>query len=748
MRKTIFLTLLMSCAALASAQVNETRYIKNPSFESGTSNWDVGEMLIQTNSDFARKAGTVYMEKWVTQSASVGNAYVLQTLSNLPAGKYKLSAGAQNYKQNAPSTKCTGVYLVAGTEKTPVYGPDTYEVEFLNLTGQVQIGFTATKASGNWLAVDNFRLYRTEEISEQTLLDTLLSRCAVADTLLACDMDERFKSKLQQSITQARSLTATSEKNALQKSMFDLERLIERARMGILLASATANPGTSPNVRRTNTYVPTGATQALMRFDCINCSGELERGVCWSTEHNPTVLDDRTTKHFVLNGDVYHIKGLKSSTVYYLRPYQMDQYYNVSYGEEVKIVTHPAGTCRGTWDNGAPNDAANARCSVAIAQTIDYFNEWTGIKGFTLSGHYGSGTATADCSYGGWMRIGPNASNQAIGTVIHETGHGVGVGTSSRWDDTDFHDWRWKGHEANAMLQFLENKAGDPNYYMVGDSKHSWGQTASYDWFVNGADKDRHDEYQYIGGCCLLYAFFVDGLCPTTGYSNGLSGYSFNFDDSTKYYLMCKDATRGLSTGLTTLNKQSLLYYYLKNEYVLGSSEEIPDNAAFYLEFDPYSGMYFFRNVEYNRYLSHQDANSISAKKATSAPTAAEQFQLMPARTDVTIKVGDVSITTNGFWLTWVDSGNKALSANVKSPTGNCEVADYSSSDAATKQQWIILSERQVQQLNQAAIATALEQIESSAVPTDDRIYNLTGQRVLAPTRGLYIVNGNKTLLK
>ena len=106
----------------------------------------------------------------------------------------------------------------------------------------------------------------------------------------------------------------------------------------------------------------------------------------------------------------------------------MNKTYEVAYGDEVKIVTHPKGTCTWSWNEGAPDAAANERCRTAIKQTIDYFNEWTGIMGFHLSGHYGSGTPTADCSYGGWMRIGPNAGNQAIGTVLHETGHGVGVG--------------------------------------------------------------------------------------------------------------------------------------------------------------------------------------------------------------------------------------------------------------------------------------------------------------------------------
>lgn len=747
MKRTILSYLFLCCVGLASAQVNETRFIKNPSFEFGTSNWDIEGMTMQTNSDFSPKAGTVYLEKWVSQSSTVGDASVLQTLVNLPAGKYKLSASAQNYKQSSPTTKCTGAYLVAGDEKTIIQTPASYEVEFTNLTGQIQIGFVATKASGNWLAVDNFRLYRTEEISEQTLLDTLLSKCAAADTLLAWNIDEGLKAKISQSIANARALTASSEKSELQKALLSLVQLTERAHFAILLANATANPGTAPLVRRTNSYVPTGATQALMRFDCINCSGELERGVCWSTEHNPTILDERTTKHFVLNGNVYHIKGMKSSTVYYLRPYQMDKYYNVSYGDEVKIVTHPTGSCSGNWDYNAPNDAANARCSIAIDQTIEYFNEWTGIKGFTLSGHYGAETATADCSYGGWMRIGPNAGNQAIGTVIHETGHGVGVGTSARWGDDNFHaksgDRRWKGREATTMLQFLENRAGDSNYYMKGDDQHSWGNVASFDWFVNGADKDKHDEFQYIGGCCLLYAFFVDGLCPTSSYSNGLAGYSYNFDDTAKYYLMCKDPERGLNTGLLTLSKQSVVYYNIRTENCLG---EVSDKSAFHLEFDPNSGMYAFRSVEYDRYLTHSTDNSLSTKKATSEPTETEKFQLMPARTDVTIKVGDVSITTNGFWLTWVNSGNKAMSANSKSPNGICEVADYNASDNSTKQQWIILTEQQVQQLNQATLDLGLNNLESSAATKE--IFNLSGQRVTAPTRGLYIINGNKTIIK
>ena len=43
---------------------------------------------------------------------------------------------------------------------------------------------------------------------------------------------------------------------------------------------------------------------------------------------------------------------------------------------------------------------------------------------------------------------------------------------------------------------------------------------------------------------------------------------------------------------------------------------------------------------------------------------------------------------------------------------------------------------------------TAIESIASKAIPTDNVYYNLRGQRVAQPTKGLYIVNGKKVVIK
>jgi len=44
--------------------------------------------------------------------------------------------------------------------------------------------------------------------------------------------------------------------------------------------------------------------------------------------------------------------------------------------------------------------------------------------------------------------------------------------------------------------------------------------------------------------------------------------------------------------------------------------------------------------------------------------------------------------------------------------------------------------------------ATAIDAVESVKQPTDAAVYNLAGQRVSKPARGLYIMNGKKVIIK
>ena len=824
MKRLLSFSIFMLLAIAGFAQgvseenpVDKTSLITNPSFENSTNGWTCENLGSQSNSSFTKKSGSYYIEKWTSQGNTVGDAMVKQTLKNVPIGKYKMTVAAQNLSQANTTRKNTGAYIYAGDQKEPVYTPADYSVIFTNIIGEVEIGFVAQNATGNWLAVDNFRLYQIGEITAEEVVAELNRIIAIADSVKNNMMSAATASALQQAITEAKAITMSSseadiqtagkalltaidnasvsiaEYKALTDKITETEKSydeskqgatdfkaeldkakalaanadatseelaqqiadLDRARLAFCLANATPGTGTAPKVTVTHHYVATGATQALMRATMVG-SNILERGVCWSTEHNPTVLDNKSTKYFDLKGYLFHIKGLTPSTVYYLRPYVMNKTYTVAYGDEVKIVTHPQGTCRGTWDEGAPDEAANARCRNAIQQTINYFNEWTGIKGFTLSGHYGAQTPTADCSYGGWMRIGPNAGNQAIGTVLHETGHGVGVGTHWRWSDCA--DTRentthglWLGREANTVLRFLEN-CDSKKVAFTGDGVHGWGTidnrvtatapnaSITFDWLVNGSDKDKHKEEQYIGGMCILYGLFIDGLCPTSSDPNGISGYTYNFDDAKKYYLMNKHTARGLGTGLLFQSTKG----YAVWRHIL-EEETVNDSAAWYMEYDAKNSRYMFKNAATGQYLT-RSGNYMKTKKVTSSISSSERFQLMPDRVDVTIGSEENSITTHGYWFTWNDGENKAMSASAFTSIfgyGQASVAAFSFKNTATAQQWIIISEDELEAFKNALIATSIQDVNRHNDTMNQEmkgIYNTDGRQLQQMRKGLNIV--------
>lgn len=786
-----------------------TKLITNASFEkNGTAGWTSTNFKSQTNTNFTKKSGSVYLEKWTDRGKTVGDASLSQVVKNLSNGKYKLVVSAQNLDQTSTSKKCTGAVIYAGAAETSVYTPNDYSISFTSLTGEVEIGYRAVNATGNWLAVDNFRLYLIGHLNPADIVADIKATADAAEALLSTMMSAVASKAIADAVVLAKAITESSAdaeisaaKKALEtaiaaaklsieeygslldaidnaeksydatkneaaafrasideaialhtnaeatsKQLADAIPALDKAILAFNLANATT--GTTIKVTATNHYVPTGATEFLMRATMTGTA--LEKGVCWSTEHNPTVLDCRSTKSHSLNGTIFHGQGLNPCTVYYVRPYIMNNTYNVVYGDEVKIVTRPKGTSRGTWNEGAPTPEANERCRTAIKQTIDYYNEWTGVSGFTLSGNYGAQTPTADCSYGGWMRIGPNAGNQAIGTVLHETCHGVGVGTSSRWSDKNVHDWKWKGRAANEAYSFLENKEANPytsDFCVVGDGQHGWGSSATYDWFVNGADKDKHLELQYIGGCHMLYGMFIDGLNPTTATTNGIKGYTYNFDDDKRYYLMCKSDKCGLGTGLMYQRGTSNIAWRPMDQL-----DVVSDSAAWYIEFDPQSCSYRLKSALSGKYMSH--ASSLTLK-TTSKPSTNENFQFMPDRTDVTLKDDKgKSFKTHGYWFTWNNSGDKSVQAAAMGKTyGNVSAAAFNYADTATNQQWIIISEDELPKYGFTPISTDIQDIPSDdATKTnsaDSTIYDLSGRPLKGiPSQGLYIQNGTKYMAK
>lgn len=157
--KKLLLTLSLVIVSLtAMAQTDYTSKITNPSFENDMTGWVHKSMNAQGNDVFTLKEGATYLEKWTGRGGAVGSASLSQQLTALPPGNYELTAAAQNIQEDSPKAAQTGAWIFAGEAKTQVDVRDTYKVAFDCINGTVTIGFEAINASGNWIAVDNFRL--------------------------------------------------------------------------------------------------------------------------------------------------------------------------------------------------------------------------------------------------------------------------------------------------------------------------------------------------------------------------------------------------------------------------------------------------------------------------------------------------------------------------------------------------------------------------------------------------------------
>lgn len=725
--------------------IDMTSAIVNPSFEiNGSTGWVNQSMAAQGNTSFSLKQGNTYMEKWVGASSKVGDA-TLSQIVELPSGNYVLTAVAQNINQNSTGTVQSGAYIFAGGKKVSVNKANTYRLEFTVIEGNITLGFMARGATGNWLCVDNFKL-SYQGRSEAGLLSELQARVEYAKTLLDKRMNANTLSALTAAIAAAEAQTTTEGmetvaatlnictenaelsidayarlaqaiadmkaelkggkgaeefQQAINEAQADYDndnmtvealeasiKALETALFAYKIANAT---GTAPTVK-TGDFIARGATGALGR-STVTGTNILEKGYCWATHPDPTVLDNRTTFAYENNGSMYLMQPLAPATVYYVRAYAITKNYAVGYGEVRKVITLPMGTCSWWYNNGG-SPAENERINNALADCIYYYNNWSSIRDFHITCSYGAGTPTADCSYGGSMRVGPNASYQRTGTILHESNHGVGVGTSSRWNDKNLHDGKWLGERANRMLQFIDN---NPSAQMAGDGMHMWP------YGINGASEDSGWPMLYIANVMITQAMHEDGLCPPGHGATPV--YSFESEDTVKYYLTSESDKFGSSTGYLTETSSGTLTWKTADAAELAEN----DAYAWYFVFNPQTGLYRIRNAKSGKYFTYSGSTIKTATKAT--PGATENFMLMAGR--VTKSFGDKPSSPKGKGY-WMLQGTDEVSpyALTAGASGATSTARFDISNAATQQRWVILTYEEAQKLTGGLVTDAKKKLQ------------------------------------
>ena len=461
--------------------------------------------------------------------------------------------------------------------------------------------------------------------------------------------------------------------------------------MSLCLTLGTGIALAQPKVT-TNGYVARGSTVALGR-STVSGSNLKEQGFCWSTSPEPTIDDNRSTKYYSHNGNIYVMENLTPSTIYYVRAYAINRSNKVGYGDVVKVVTLPKGNVTWSYDNGA-DDAANARINAAVKSAVDYLNTYTSINGLHTSVHYGSETPTADCSYGGWMRVGPNASYQKTGTILHELGHAIGVGTHSVWNASDSPmrsgsgRGDWLGERATKVIRFLENSSSS---VLTGDGTHMWP------YGVNGAHEDTGAAMLYIGNALIYQALGEDGLPPTGGFAT--PAYTFAQEDTIKYYIKSESEGHGLYTSYLVVDNSKVVWKAMSADEALGS-----DAAAWYVTFNPKNSYYQLRNAATGRYIAHGGATATSASDNTN-------FHMMRSRVDVTVGEGAEKINVRGYWLV---NPQHSLTPPCLSAAAGGKVTSstFDLTDGAHAQRWVFLTEDEMGDFDQAANGAYMNELD------------------------------------
>ena len=751
-RMVTFLFCLFIGVNLLDAQTEVTTYLKNPSFEDGTNGWIIQELSSQGNDLFVSKDASIYLEKWVSSGNPVGNASAQQELTGLQAGSYTLKAIAQNIQQKN-NTAQTGAFVFAGDNKTVVTIEGDYAVNFIVVDGTVTIGFKAESATGNWISCDHFRLYYNGESSDEVLTE-LNSRIIAASSLVSQKMGNAERTNLQCAIdeatkvvngetgytevsTVARALSVAKvaaeksitdyinlqssvddalevydanltgaeafytmiqkaqkyldEMNASAEDLVSMVDELEKTTLKFRIESST---GTVPKVV-TDTRYARGSSVIFGRSTVsgVTTSQILEQGFCWSTHPEPTVLDNRTTKFLNNNGKIYMMEGLTPSTIYFVRAYAMTKNYAVGYGDVIRVITIPRGSIIWSYDNGA-DAAANARINAAVASAVEYWNTYTSIKGLHVSVHYGSGTPTADCSYGGWMRVGPNASYQRTGTIMHEMGHAIGVGQHSMWYGPGSplretgSGGLWLGERATEVVRFWDNNS---TATMKGDGTHMWP------YGVNGAHEDNGSEVLYIGNSLITQALGEDGLPPTGGFAT--PAYVLDQEDNVKYYIKSESDNFGANTAYLTINSKGMLEWHDMS----GAQAVANDSAAWYITYNPKNCHYQFKNVSTGRFITYYGTGRNGFRTAAKeVATTSEQFHLMRSRVDKVIGEGANKKVLRGYWIIHPEN---VLHPTCFVPMANnrTETASFDLANTAENQRWLIFTADEINDVEQAS---------------------------------------------
>lgn len=674
---------------------------------------------------------------------------ILQDSVKLPAGDYKVVMAVYNASDNAslstnssawhPYNSREGRRVVFSKKEFAAHEWSTDTISFTltqTVAGRVRLGFSARQADHALPIIDWVKILRSTPLDAS---DVELKRADLQTAIRVATA----------ALGEATGAGADDFKAAIGEAQAALDNAdatcadLLQAKADLQAATRQYKWASSVTVVTDKRYAR-GATMAFGRMTTTAKTTDVkEQGFVIGTQPNPTVADTKHTTTLSNNGTIYCFKNLQPATQYFMRAYVENKEGNVAYGDAIRFYTLPKGDVRPTIRDISEEDV-RTRITNAVNTAADLWNNLTEMKDFRPNVGYNPGTPTADCSYGGYVRVGSNASYQSTGTILHEWLHGVGV---IPWADTQWGvvgvlragsqnvsgsqkgSGDWLGDRVSAVIDFWDNTTGS---HLHGDYQHMWP------YGINGANEDNHSDVLYYGNSLICQALGEDGLEHTSSHY-AEPYWAFEQQEGVKYYITNEKEGNGRYLS------------YLAERGNFGSltlstrtADELAacDSCAWYVTFTPDNQYYQFRNVATGKYLTF-DGSSFKATDVT--PSAQQDFQLMKGRVDV----DDDGL--RGFWITRHAARNPSTLA--ASSTGMVTRNTFNLANAATGQRWLILDEAQMRAKNASAMAieTITDRQADSQAATREGVYTLDGRLVSRKAadvnrlgHGVYIVNGKK----
>ncbi len=513
------------------------------------------------------------------------------------------------------------------------------------------------------------------------------------------------------------------------------------------IVSVNAQSATTPIVK-TNPFYTKGAIAAFCRGEAARQGNKAikEAGICWSTNPEPTVNDNKIKAGVVYSSFLIHIRNLSPNTVYYVRAYAINTLSEVGYGDVITVKTLPKGNVTYSLYRGEPADpAVYERIDKAMKEAVEWYNNYTTVTKH-IRVNYHPGIPTAQANYDGSMGFGAKENYQYLGTALHEMGHTVGVGTCSMWNRLCVNR-KWIGSHANEILRFM---TGNPDLIVEGDNTHFWP------YGINGYWEDDGQEMTRIMHVLLIQGMSEDGLPPTTALP--ASAAVFECDSLQKFYIKSEDIDRKRSSGFLTEDASGkLVITTMTAKSVLSD-----DNAAWNVILNKTLNRYMIRNVATGHYfkfvgnLSNIDnargENHISMEEMNAAEKSRYLFQLVRS-INIEIDKNQLFRTPNSYAVIVRGSaGNQCLDAYSATTTGTWDF--WMLSDASHPlQYWMFLSDKEVRRTFEPVsdiIAPEKDDLDilvyssngniiiKSELPQEASVYSIDGR---------WIKNSNETII-